>query len=377
MNTRMRCAAATCLASVQLVTLTACAGLLPGGESTGTPDVRKGDDVTIGLLLPENDTVRYEKFDRPIIEEQVEELTHGKGRVVYANAGRDAKRQSGQMRSMVADRVDTIVVDPVDAHAIAPAVRAAKKAGVHVIAYDRLAEGPIDAYIGFDNTLVGEVQGKSILDALGDDASKKSKIVMINGSPTDPNSAQLKKGALRRLGLTVTVAKSYDTAGWKPETAKRHMEQAISELGAENIDAVYSANDGMAGGIIEALKSSGLGTLPPVTGQDAELAAVQRILTGDQYMSVYKPYTEEAATAAEMAVRLSQGRDIEFEAMTSDRVDSPTHRDIRAHTVVVEPLTRKNIKSTVVEDGILQVSDICTPKYAAACAEAGLTKSGS
>ncbi|MDI3417688.1 substrate-binding domain-containing protein [Streptomyces luteolus] len=374
MNTRMRCAAATCIASVQLVTLTACGGMLPGSESTSSPEATKGDDVTIGLLLPEKDTARYEKFDQPIIEQQVEELTHGKGRLVYANADQDPKRQSRQMRSMIADKVDTIVVDPVDAHAIAPSVRAAKDAGVNVIAYDRLAEGPIDAYIGFDNQLVGEVQGKSILDALGDDATKKSKVVMINGSPTDPNSAQLEAGATSRLKLTVTIAKSYDTAGWKPSNAKEHMEQAISELGAENIAAVYSANDGMAGGIIEALKDSGVGTLPPVTGQDAELAAVRRILTGDQYMSVYKPYTEEAATAAEMAVRLSQGRDIEFEAMTADRVDSPTAKDIRAHTVVVEPLTRRNIKSTVIKDGIFKVSEICTAKYATACAEAGLTK---
>ncbi|MFM9370565.1 substrate-binding domain-containing protein [Streptomyces sp. Da 82-17] len=373
MNTRMRCAAATCIASVQLVTLTACGELLPGDESSSSPAARKGDDVTIGLLLPEKDTARYEKFDHPIIEKQVEELTDGKGRLVYANAEHDAKRQSSQLRSMIADKVDTVVLDAVDAHSIAPAVRAAKDAGVHVIAYDRLAEGPIDAYIGFDNQLVGETQGKEIVDALGDAATKKSKVVMINGSPTDPNSAQLESGARSRLKLTVTIAKSYDTAGWKPSGAKAHMEEAISDLGAENIAAVYSANDGMAGGIIQALKAAGVSPLPPVTGQDAELAAVQRILTGDQYMSVYKPYTEEAATAAEMAVRISQGRNIEFEAMTSDRVDSPTAKDIRAHTVVVEPLTRRNIKSTVVKDGIFKVSEICTPKYEVACAEAGLT----
>ncbi|MDI3405203.1 sugar ABC transporter substrate-binding protein [Streptomyces cavernicola] len=374
MNPRMRCTAATCIASVQLVTLTACGSLLPGGESPSSPAARKGDDVTIGLLLPEKDTARYEKFDRPIIEQQVKELTGGQGRVVYANADQDAKRQSSQMRSMVDDKVDTILVDPVDAHAIAPSVRAAKAAGVHVIAYDRLAEGPIDAYIGFDNELVGEVQGKAILDALGDDATKKSKVVMVNGSPTDPNSAQYKEGARSRLALTVTIAKSYATAGWKPENAKAHMERAISDLGVENIAAVYSANDGMAGGIVQALKEAGVTELPPVTGQDAELAAVRRILTGDQYMSVYKPYTEEAATAAEMAVRISQGRNIEFEAMTADRVDSPTAKDVRAHTVVVEPMTRKNIESTVVKDGIFKVSDICTPKYAVACAEAGLTE---
>ncbi|NBE53683.1 substrate-binding domain-containing protein [Streptomyces sp. YC537] len=370
----MRCVAAPCVASVLLVTVSGCGGMLSGtADSATSPPPRKGNDVTIGLLLPERETARYEKFDHPIIKEQVAELTDGKGELVYENADEDATLQNRQMLSMIADKVDTIIVDAVDAHAIAGAVRAAKDAGVHVIAYDRLAEGPIDAYIGFDNTLVGEVQGKALVDALGEKASRKSKVVMINGSPTDPNSAEYEKGARSRLSVNVTIAKSYDTAGWKPSTAKASMERAISDLGAKNIDAVYSANDGMAGGIIQALKEAGVSPLPPVTGQDAELAAVRRILTGDQYMSVYKPYTQEAATVAEMAVRVSQGRNIEFEAMTADHVDSPTDKEIRAHRVVVEPLTRDNVKSTVVKDGIFKVSEICTARYATACAEAGLT----
>lgn len=377
MNSRMRCAAALCIASVPLATVTACGGMLSGTESASSPPARKGNDVTIGLLLPEKETARYEKFDHPIFKKQVEELTGGKGTLVYANAGQDAKLQNAQMRSMIADKVDTIVVDAVDAHAIAGAVRAAKDAGVHVIAYDRLAEGPIDAYIGFDNTLVGETQGRALVDALGDEASKKTKVVMVNGSPTDPNSAELESGARSRLSVNVTVAKSYDTPGWSPQKAKAYMKKTLSQLGAENVAAVYSANDGMAAGIIEALKETGVSPLPPVTGQDAELAAIQRILTGDQYMTVYKPYAEEAATAAEMAVRVSQGRNIEFEAMTAEKVDSPTDQEIRAHRVVVEPVTVKNIESTVVKDGFLKVSEICTPKYAAACAEAGLAKDAS
>ncbi|MFC7307892.1 substrate-binding domain-containing protein [Streptomyces monticola] len=346
--------------------------MLPGGDGDSSPPVRKGDDVTIGLLLPEKETARYEKFDHPIVKKQVEELTNGKGHLVYANSGGDVALQKRQMRSMISDKVDTIVVDAVDAHAIAGSVRAAKDAGIHVLAYDRLAEGPIDAYIGFDNELVGETQGKALVEALDGKASKRSKIVMINGSPTDPNSASYEKGARSRLSA-VTIAKSYDTAGWKPQNAEAHTKRAVSELGGDNIAAVYSANDGMAAGVIKALKDAGVSPLPPVTGQDAELAAVRRILTGDQYMSVYKPYIKEAATVAEMAVRISQGRNIEFEAMAADVVDSPTAKEIKAHTVMVEPLTRENIKSTVIKDGIFKVSEICTPKYAVACAEAGLT----
>ncbi|MET8474245.1 substrate-binding domain-containing protein [Streptomyces sp. NPDC006422] len=372
MNTRMRCAATAGAASVLLVSLSACGGVLPGDDSAPSASTTKGDDVRIGLLLPEKETARYEKFDHPMFERQVAKLTGGKGELVYANAKQDAALQRKQMQEMIAAKVDTIVVDAVDSKDIASAVRKAKDAGIHVIAYDRLAEGPVDAYVGFDNELVGQTQGKALVSALGSKATKRSKIVMINGSPDDPNAAQFKRAARAELGNSVTVAKSYDTAGWKPSNAKANMEQAVNALGVDNIAGVYVANDGMAGGVIAALKEVGVTKMPPITGQDAELAAVQRILTGEQYMSVYKPYPDEAQTAAEMAVRVSQGRDIEFEALAMDRTDSPTDKQIRTASVSVVALTKDNIKSTVVKDKIFKVSQICTSKYAQACAEAGL-----
>ncbi|MFP3991776.1 substrate-binding domain-containing protein [Streptomyces sp. E11-3] len=371
MNSRMRCAAAASAASVLVVSLSACGGVLSGDDSDSSAPVRKGNDVKIGLLLPEKETARYEKFDHPIIKRQVSELTEGEGQLVYANAGNDAGLQNKQLEKMIEGKVDALIVDPVDAKLISASVQKAKDAGIHVIAYDRLAEGPVDAYVGFDNEHVGQTQARELVAALGDEAGKSSKIVMINGSPTDPNAAGFKAGARAALS-SVTIAKSYDTEGWKPENAKAHMEQAISSIGASDIAGVYSANDGMAGGAVQALKEAGLTELPPITGQDAELAAVQRILTGDQYMTVYKPYSDEAATAAEMAVRIAQGRNIEFESLAPDKTDSPTTKNVRTASVRVVALTQDNIKETVVKDGFFKVSEICTPKYAAACAEAGL-----
>ncbi|MFJ4713069.1 substrate-binding domain-containing protein [Streptomyces sp. NPDC088785] len=372
MNTRMRCATKAGAASVLLVSLTACGGLLPGGSSGSGEPVRKGNDVTIGLLLPEKETARYEKFDRPIIEQQVSELTDRKGKFVYANADQDPDLQSRQLQKMIDEKVDTIIVDAVDAHTIAASVKKAKDAGIHVIAYDRLAEGPVDAYVGFDNDLVGQTQGKELVAAIGTDKGKRAQVVMINGSPTDPNAAAYKKSARAEMESTVTVAKSYDTVAWKPQNAKANMEQAIAALGAGNIAGVYSANDGMAAGVIAALKQAGVTKMPPITGQDAELAAVRRILTGDQYMSVYKPYPDEAATAAEMAVRVAQGRDIEFESLATSRTDSPTTQQIHTASISVVALKRSNIKQTVVKDKIYTVKQICSGEYAAACAEAGL-----
>ncbi|MFD8571379.1 sugar ABC transporter substrate-binding protein [Streptomyces sp. NPDC059639] len=371
MNTRMRCATKAGAASVLLVSLTACGGLLPGGSSDSAAPVRKGNDVKIGLLLPEKEATRYEKFDQPIIKKQISELTDGQGKFVYANADQDADLQNQQLQKMIDDKVDTVIVDAVDAHTIAASVKKAKDAGIHVIAYDRLAEGPVDAFVGFDNELVGQTQGKELVAALGT-RGKKAKVVMINGSPTDPNAKDFKSSAQEELENSVTIAASYDTVAWKPQNAKANMQQAITKLGASNIAGVYSANDGMAAGVIAALKEAGVTKMPPITGQDAELAAVRRILTGDQYMSVYKPYPDEAATAAEMAVRIAQGRDIEFEALATGRTDSPTTKQIHTASVSVVALKRTNIKQTVVKDKIYTIKQICSDGYADACAEAGL-----
>ncbi|MGV9251762.1 sugar ABC transporter substrate-binding protein [Streptomyces sp. NPDC003697] len=351
--------------------LSACGGF---GVSGGGGDARptKGGEVTVGLLLPETANTRYEKFDYPIIKRKVASLTRDEGRVRYANAEADADRQNSQMQKMIDDKVDVILIDAVDSHAIAGEVKKAKDAGIPVIAYDRLAEGPIDAYVSFDNELVGEVQGRTLLEAMGPGVDASKKIVMINGSPTDPNAAQFKKGALSQLSGKVTIAKEFDTKGWKPENAEANMTEAINDIGKGDIAGVYAANDGMAGGVIRALDAAGVSKLPPVTGQDAELDAVQRIVSGEQYMSVYKSYPTEAETAAEMAVAKVQGKDIQFDSLTRDRVSSPTDRDIPAQLVSVVALTRSNIEDTVIADGIYEKSDICAGKYRSACEAIGL-----
>ncbi|GAA1432314.1 substrate-binding domain-containing protein [Streptomyces thermospinosisporus] len=362
----MRRRIAISVAATSMSVMLAGCGVLDATGSSDDASPTKGNDVKIGLLLPEKANTRYEQFDYPIFKRKVDSLTGGEGQVVYANADADAAKQESQLQQMIDDRLDVIVLDAVDSHGIADDVKKAKEAGIPVIAYDRLAEGPIDAYISFDNELVGQVQGRSLLEALGD-AKGTDKIVMMNGSPTDPNAKQFKAGALSEIKGKVTIAASFDTKDWKPENAQANMTRAINEIGAENIAAVYSANDGMAGGIVKALQAAGVTDLPPITGQDAELAAVQRILTGDQYMSVYKSYPQEAESAAEMAVAKIQGKDIQFDALTRDRVDSPTHKNIRAQLVPVVALTKDNIKDTVIADEIYEVSDICTAKYKAEC----------
>ncbi|MGW1914682.1 sugar ABC transporter substrate-binding protein [Streptomyces sp. NPDC002076] len=365
----MRRAAFAVAAGAMAVSLAACGSAKQsGGGSSKSSSPKKGDAITVGLLLPENQTARYEKFDKPLIEKKVQELTNGKGKIVYANAKQDATLQNQQVDTMITNKVDVLIVDAVDAAAIKNSVQKAKDAGIPVVAYDRLAQGPIDAYTSFDNETVGKTQGEALLKALGSKA-KSGKIVMMNGSSTDPNAAQFKKGAHEVLDGKVNVGKEYDTKEWKPENANSNMEGAISALGKKNIIGVYSANDGMAGGIITALKAAGIANIP-VTGQDAELAGVQRIVAGEQYMSVYKPYAPEAAAAAEMAVDLAQGKSLD--SVAKDKVDSPTTKQVPSVLVPVTALTKDNIKDTVIKDGVYTVADICTAQYKAACDKIGL-----
>ncbi|MEU6658450.1 sugar ABC transporter substrate-binding protein [Streptomyces sp. NPDC046821] len=372
MNTRMRRAAVALCATTMAVSLAACgsAKQAGGGDKGDKAGAKKGDALRVGLLLPENQTARYEKFDKPIIEKQVSELTGGKGKVVYANAKQDATTQSQQADTMITNKVDVLIVDAVDSKAIAGSIKKAKAQNIPVVAYDRLAEGPIDAYTSFDNEEVGHVQGKALLKAMGDKAKPSSKIVMMNGAITDPNAAFFKKGALAELKGKVTIAKSYDTKEWKPENANANMEAALSAIGKDKVAGVYSANDGMAGGIITALKAAGLSKLPPVTGQDAELAGVQRIVTGEQYMSVYKSYPQEAEIAAKMAVALAKGESLD--SIAKDKTDSATEKGIPSVIVPVVSLTQDNIKGTVIKEGFYTLDEICTPKYKAACDKIGL-----
>ncbi|MEU2717661.1 substrate-binding domain-containing protein [Streptomyces sp. NPDC007205] len=365
----MRRAAVAVAAGAMAVSLAACGSAKEAkGGSSSSSSPKKGDDIKVGLLLPENKTARYEKFDKPLIEKKIKELTNGKATFSYNNAHQDANLQAQQVDTMITNKVDVLIVDAVDAKAIQNSVQKAVDQGIKVVAYDRLAEGPISAYTSFDNEKVGETQGQALLKALGSKATKSSKIVMVNGSVTDPNAAQFKAGAHKVLNGKVTIAKEYDTKEWSPDNANSEMEAAISAVGKDKIAGVYSANDGMAGGIITALDAAGIKV--PVTGQDAELAGVQRIVAGTQYMSVYKSYPQEANIAAEMAVALAQGKPLD--SIAKDKVSSTSQKDVPSVLVPVTSLTKDNIKDTVIKDGIYTVSDICTTDYKAACDKIGL-----
>ncbi|MFF8916047.1 substrate-binding domain-containing protein [Streptomyces sp. NPDC015032] len=328
-----------------------------------------GDGKSIGLLLPENKTTRYETFDRPIIEAKVRQLC-GDCKVRYNNAAQDSETQKKQFDALVTQGVKVIILDTVDYKAAKSWVQQAAKKGVKVVAYDRLAEGPISAYVSYDNEKIGQLQGEALVKALGAKA-KESNVVMINGSPTDPNAPFFKKGAHTVLDAQVKkVVYEQDIPDWSPDEANKKMGAAIDSLGKDGFQGVYSANDSMAGGIITALNKQGIKV--PVGGQDSELAGLQRVLRGDQAFSIYKQIKPEAETTAEIAVKLLKGEKID--QLTPTKVDSLSgeFKGIPAKLYDAQVVTKENVAGTIIADKVYKAEEICTPEFKAACEAAGI-----
>lgn len=342
-----------------------------GGSSAAGSSVAEG--FKIGLLLPESTTPRYEKIDGPMVTQSIARLCP-KCQVLYDNSDQDAALQRQQFDAMVADGAKVIILDPVDAGAIAPSVSAARNQGVRIVAYDRLVRGPIDAYVSFDNIQVGKMQGQALLDALsaGGDP-KRGPIVMINGSPLDPNASDFKKGVHAVLDGQVVIGKEYDSPNWSPEKAGTAAAEAFTALGAAEVIGVYSANDSMAGSIARAMRNAKMAKGTPLTGQDAELSAIRRILLGTQTMTIYKPISPQAEYAAQMAVDLGSGKKVTGGGSGSGTVDNGTSSSIPARIIQPVVVTKDNIKDTVVKDGFWKVREICAASVRAACKAAGLS----
>ncbi|MCQ9134104.1 sugar ABC transporter substrate-binding protein [Streptomyces hilarionis] len=327
------------------------------------------DGFTVGLLLPSRTVPRWEHSDRPLIEAQVRKLCP-RCTVEYANAESDVTRQRQQLVSMVTKGAKVLILDAADTRAVRSSVQEAHRAGVKVIAYDRLAEGPVTGYVGFDAAHIGRLQGEALLEGMGRRAGG-GDVVMMNGDPSGPNAAWYKKGALAVLSGKVRIARSYDTLDWSTQNAHANMSAAIAALGPDRIDGVLAANDSIAAGVVAALKSAGVTKLPPVTGQDADLDAVRRIVKGEQYMTVYKPFKDQAAAAAAMAVAVGRGEDPADDTTTT--TDSPTTTGIPSVLLTADAVTVDDIERVLVDHGVYTVARICTPQLRAACDRVGLT----
>src|SRR3954447_24672705 len=331
-----------------------------------------GGGGTIALLLPENHTPRYEAADRPDFVAKVKDLCSD-CKVLYSNAGQDASKQQSQAEAALTQGAKVLVVDAVDAGSVASIVSKAKAQKVPVVSYDRLiTNSDVDYYVSFDNVRVGRLQGDTLIKGLKAKGSPTGPVVMLAGDPADNNAKLFKQGANQSLKAGgVKIAKSYDTPGWSADKAQNEMQQAITALGNNGFAGVLAANDDLGGADIAAMKSAGIKpSTRPTTGQDATVAGLQRILTGEQFMTVWKAIKPEAGAAAQIAVALAKGQSVPS-GLVNQQVDNGKKK---VPSVILDPVavTKDQVNDTIVKDKFLTASQICTGRYASGCKSAGI-----
>jgi D-xylose transport system substrate-binding protein len=342
-------------------------------SSSSSSDSGSSGGGKIAFLLPETETARYETQDKPLFEQNVAKLCPD-CEILYQNADQDPAKQQSQVEAAVTEGVDVIVLDPVDSTSAAGMVQRAQQSGIPVVSYDRLIlNADLDAYAEFNSPEVGKQQGEALAKGIADAGDPTGPIVQINGDPKDNNAKLFKEGAASVFDdKGIDVAQEYDTPDWLPENAQKEMDQTITAIGKDGFHGVLAANDGLAGGVIAALKGAGIDpSTVPVTGQDAELTGIQRVLAGEQYMTVYKPIQPLSEDAAALAVAIVNGDDPAASDVINGEEDNGTEQVPAAVTDTI-PVFQDNVKDTVVKDGYWTADDICTKQYAQACKDAGI-----
>jgi D-xylose transport system substrate-binding protein len=335
----------TCVLLLAAVSAAGCvceqAGQRVGGKKTGP--------IKIGFSM---DTLKEERWqrDRDLFVARAADL--GAEVLVQAANGEDAL-QNQQAENLLTQGVDVLVVAPHNAEVAASIVESAKRQGVPLISYDRLIRNSdVDLYISFDNVKVGEEQARYLLAR-----APRGNYVLIGGSPTDNNARLFRQGQMNVLQPAidrgdVKIVTDQWAREWLASEALKHTENALTQAN-NNIAAVVASNDGTAGGVIRALEEQGLAGKVLVSGQDAELAALQRVVGGTQSMTVYKPVARLAERAAEVAVALARGESVETTAAVGN--GSKEVPSILIDSIVVD---KTNVIDTVIKDGYLKMEDV-------------------
>ncbi|MEL6807065.1 MAG: D-xylose ABC transporter substrate-binding protein [Pseudomonadota bacterium] len=266
-----------------------------------TPAFADGHSKTVGVSWSDFQEERWKTDEAAILGA----LEAAGATYLSADAQSSATKQLADVESLITQGVDALIILAQDGSAIGPALDAAEAAGIPVIGYDRLIEDPRAFYLTFDNVEVGRMQAQAVFAA-----QPTGNYVMIKGSPTDPNSDFLRGGQQEVLQAAIdagdiTIVGETYTDGWQPANAQRNMEQILT-ANDNNVDAVVASNDGMAGGVVAALASQGMDGIP-VSGQDGDHAALNRVALGTQTVSVWKDSRELGRNAGEIAVALANG----------------------------------------------------------------------
>lgn len=336
---------------------------ISGGMSASA---QTAESATVAFLMPDQASTRYEQHDFPGFKAEMSKLC-AECKVIYQNANASATLQQQQFNSVIAQGAKIIVLDPVDSSAAAALVENAQAQDVKVIAYDRpIPDKPADFYVSFDNEGIGYAISQSLVNHLQESGVPKGAgVLQINGSPTDAAAGLIRDGIHRGLKASgyATLAE-FDTPEWAPPKAQEWAAGQITRFG-DKIKGVVAANDGTGGGAIAAFKAAGVQPVPPVTGNDATIAALQLIIAGDQYNTISKPSEIVAAAAAKVAVELIQGKKPQA---------STTLYNTPSQLFAPAVITAKNIKAEIFDKKIQTYAQVCTGEYTAACQKLDIEK---
>jgi D-xylose transport system substrate-binding protein len=343
------------------------AGSLAGcGGDTTTTSAAGTDGPHIAFLVPST-SMRSMAYDVPNFSV---ELAHRCPTcVVDVQTAEDQATQNAQGEKAIRDGAKAVVVVALDGTEAGDLVSAANSADVPVVAYDRLVKGAaIDYYVSFDGGAVGKLGGQAILDAVGTDTAGGA-IVMLQGDTADNNAGLFAAGAHSVLDGKVDIASERYVAGWSADQAAVEMREALGDLHGRRLLGVYTAYDGLAAGALQALQEAGISGVP-ITGQDAETAALQRILSGTQTMTVYKDLPGQARTTADLVADVLAGK----EPATTGTTDNGAGA---VPTVLLQPqaVGKTQVQSKVLADGYTTVDALCAGAASQVCADAGISAS--
>jgi D-xylose transport system substrate-binding protein len=306
--------------------------------------------LTVGVSWSNFQEERW-KTDEAAIKAQLEKLG---AKYISADAQADSTKQIADVENLIARGCDALIILAYDADAISPAIARAKAEGIPVVGYDRLIEDPYAFYLTFDNKEVGRMQAREVFKI-----KPAGNYVFIKGSPTDPNADFLHAGQLEVLkaamdaGKIKNVGEQY-TEGWKPEVAQKNMEQILT-ANNNKVDAVVASNDGTAGGVVAALTAQGMEGITPVSGQDGDHAALNRVARGTQTVSVWKDARDLGKAAADIAVALAEGKAVPNAIKWSG---GPKGIEMNAILLKPVPITRDNL-DTVIKAGWVDKAVVC------------------
>ena len=317
-----------------------------GKDANADTDVKK---LVIGMSLDDLRLERWQK-DRDIFTAEANKLG---AEVIAVSSDGDATKQLSDVENLIAKGVDVIVIIPKDGDSLSPAIAQAVADGIPVMAYDRLINNAdLSYYVTFDLEKVGRMQAEGVLAV-----KNKGRFFYLGGSPDDNNAHLFRKGAMDVLkpyidSGDIELIGEQMTQSWLPDVALPIIENMLT---AENnkVDAIVAANDAIAGAAVQALKTQGLAGIVPISGQDADLSALQRIAKGEQTVTVYKPISILAKEAARIAVDLANKKaPIANSSINNKFKDVPT--------MYLEPIkvTKDNLDSTVIADGWVTKEDV-------------------